>query len=253
MSDIISIVSGKGGTGKTITAANLSLALQEFGKQVVCLDTDLDSSNLGLQLGHTPDKNTLENYLRGDINELKAVNVHDSGLLFVPSSLHLTGDAVREDRLNKMIERFSGFTDHIVIDAPPGFNEGFYNSLKVSDRVLVVTNPEFQALQDVMKIAEEAGKHGTDIEGLVLNKLEGLNEETTQKEVETVTGLEVLQKIPYEKEVQKSVHRREPLVADPHSKVGHRFRELAARITGRKFEPPWYSGIVRNVKKLMGR
>ena len=253
MSEVISIVSGKGGTGKTFTAANLSLAMQNFGEQVVCLDTDLDSPNLALQLGHTPENHTIEDYLQGDINEVKAVNVHSSGLLFVPSSLHLTESKVSEKRLERMVDRFSGFADRIIVDAAPGFNESFYNTLKVSDRALVVTNPEFQAVQDVMKISEEAEEHGTPIEGIVLNKLEGLDEETTHEEVESLTGLDVLQKIPYHEEVRKSVHESNPLTMDPHSKVGHRFRELAAELTDRKFKPPWYSGIMRNLRKITRR
>ncbi len=253
MAEVISIVSGKGGTGKTFTAANLALALQNFGEQVVCLDTDLDSPNLALQLGHKPEDHTIEDVLKGNINELKAVNVHDSGLMFVPSSLHLTDDRVSEKRIKSMVDRFSEFADRTVIDAPPGFNEGFYSSMGISDRMLVVTNPEYQAIQDVRKIAEEAEKHGVDIEGVVLNKVEGMLEEASKEEIEKTTGLEVIQTIPHHREVSKSVHRMEPVVSDPHSKIGHSFRELAANITDRDFRAPWYSGIVRGIRKMTRR
>lgn len=253
MTEVISVVSGKGGTGKTFTAANLSLALQSFGEQVVCLDTDLDSPNLALQLGHTPEDHTFEDYLRGEVNELKAVNVHDSGLMFVPSSLHLTEDEVSEESIGRMVDRFSEFADRTVIDAPPGFNQGFYSSLSVSDRVLVVTNPEYQAINDVRKIAEEAEEMDVDIEGVVLNKIEGILEEASKKEIEKTTGLDVIQTIPRHKEVTKSVHRMEPVVSDPHSKVGHSFRELAADMTDNQFKAPWYSSVVRGFRKIVGR
>ncbi len=252
MTEVISIVSGKGGTGKTFTAANLSLALQSLGEQVVCLDTDLDSPNLALQLGHTPDNHTIEDYLRGDINELKAVNVHDSGLMFVPSSLHLTDDEVSEESIGRMLDRFSGFADRTIIDAPPGFNRGFYSSLNVSDRILVVTNPEYQAINDVRKIVDEAEDYGTKIEGVVLNKIEGVFEEASKKEIEKATGLKVLKTIPRHREVTKSIHKMDPVVSDPHSKIGHSFRELAADITEKDFKAPWYSPVVRGLRKLKG-
>ncbi len=252
MSDVISIVSGKGGTGKTFTAANLSLALQKFGNQVVCLDTDLDSPNLAMQLGHIPEDKTIEDVLRGDINELKAVNVHGSGLMFIPSSLPLTNERITEGKIKKMVDRFSGFADHTVIDAPPGFREGFYNSMKVSDRMIVVTNPEFQAIQDVRKIADEARKHNVKIEGVVLNKVEGILEEASRHEIEKITGLDVIQTIPHHNEVRKSIHKMQPLVADKHSKIGHSFRELAADLTGKRFRAPWYSKIIRSLRKLKG-
>lgn len=253
MSEVISVVSGKGGTGKTFTAANLSLALQNFGEQVVCLDTDLDSPNLAMQLGHTPEEHTFEDILKGDVNELKAVNVHDSGLMFIPSSLHLTDEEVSEKRIREMVDRFSSFADRTVIDAPPGFNEGFYSSMRASDRMLVVTNPEFQAIQDVRKIAEEAEQHDVDIEGVVLNKVEGMLEEASKEEIEKTTELDVIQTIPHHKEVRKSIHNMEPVASDPHSKIGHSFRELAADLTGKEFKAPWYSGIVRSLRKLKGR
>ncbi len=253
MTEVISVVSGKGGTGKTFTAANLSLALQNFGEQVVCLDTDLDSPNLALQLGHTPEDHTIEDVLRGEVSELKGVNVHDSGLMFVPSSLHLTDDTVSEERIREMVDRFSSFADRTVIDAPPGFNEGFYSSMRNSDRMLVVTNPEYQAINDVRKIAEEAEKHGVNIEGVVLNKVEGMLEEASKEEIEKTTGLDVIQTIPHHKEVRKSIHQMEPVASDPHSKIGHSFRELAANMTDREFKAPWYSKIVRSWKKLTRR
>ncbi len=253
MTELISIVSGKGGTGKTFTAANLSLALQGFGDQVVCLDTDFDSPNLALQLGHIPEGHTIEDYLRGDINEHKAINVHDSGLMFVPSALHLSEETITEENIRDIADRFSSFADRIIIDSPPGFNEGFYSSLKASDRVLVVTNPEFQAINDVRKIAEEAEKHGAKIEGVVLNKMEGMLEEASKGEIEKTTGLDVIQTIPHHKEARKSIHKRSPVALDPHSKIGHSFRELAADLSDRKFRAPWYSGLVRGFKKITGR
>ncbi len=252
MSEVISIVSGKGGTGKTFTAANLSLALQQFGEQVVCLDTDLDSPNLALQLGHTPEDYTMEDILKGEVSELKAISVHDSGLMFVPSSLHLTGDRISEDRMKEVVDRFSGFADRMVIDSPPGFKEGFYSSMKISDRMIVVTNPEFQAIQDVKKIAEEADKHEVNIEGIILNKVEGMLEEASKEEIESTTGLEVIKTIPHHKDVLKSIHTMRPLVSDPHSKVGHSFKEIAANLTGNQFKSPWYSGLVRGFKKITG-
>lgn len=251
MSEIISILSGKGGVGKTFTAANLSLALQDLGEQVVCIDTDLNSPNLALQLGHKPKDYTIEDFLNDEVDPLKAINIHESGLMFIPPSLHLTNEGISQDKLGEMIEKFSGFADRIIIDTPPGFKEGLHEALKLSDRSVIVTNPEIQALQDAQKIVDEASSEGSKVEGIVLNKAEDIFEEIREGEVEKFTGSEVLLKIPYTKEVRKSIYRNEPIVLKRHSKVGMKFKELAAKLSGLKFKRPWYAGITDFLKKLV--
>ncbi|WP_282223710.1 nucleotide-binding protein, partial [Treponema pallidum] len=53
---IIPIASGKGGVGKSLLAANLSIALGQAGKKVVVADLDLGASNLHLALGQKGNK-----------------------------------------------------------------------------------------------------------------------------------------------------------------------------------------------------
>ena len=56
---VIPIASGKGGVGKSLLAANLSIALAQAGKEVVLADLDLGASNLHLSLGFPSPKNPL--------------------------------------------------------------------------------------------------------------------------------------------------------------------------------------------------
>lgn len=251
MSEIISILSGKGGVGKTFTAANLSLAMQDLGEQVVCIDTDINSPNLAIQLGYKPKDYTLEDFLKDEVNPLKAISIHESGLMFVPPSLHLTDQGISQDKLEDMIEKFSGFGDRIIIDTPPGFKEGVEEVLKVSDRSLIVTNPEIQALQDAQKIVNKASKQSSKVEGIVLNKTEDIFEEIREGEVEKFTDSEILLKVPYTKEVRKSIYKNKPVVLDRHSEVGMKFKELAAKLSDKDFERPWYAGFGRFLKKLV--
>ena len=48
---VITITSGKGGVGKTTTAANLGVALASMGDKVVCIDSDIGLRNLDVVLG----------------------------------------------------------------------------------------------------------------------------------------------------------------------------------------------------------
>ncbi len=51
MGELIAVVSGKGGTGKTSVCAGLAAALAETGKQVLCVDCDVGLRNLEISLG----------------------------------------------------------------------------------------------------------------------------------------------------------------------------------------------------------
>ena len=50
MSEVIVITSGKGGVGKTTTAANIGIGLAQLGKKVVMVDTDIGLRNLDVVL-----------------------------------------------------------------------------------------------------------------------------------------------------------------------------------------------------------
>lgn len=51
MGEIIAVVSGKGGTGKTTFTSNIGFALASLGKKVLCLDCDITLRNLDPGLG----------------------------------------------------------------------------------------------------------------------------------------------------------------------------------------------------------
>ena len=51
MGEVIAVVSGKGGTGKTSVCAGLATALAEFGESVLCIDCDIGLRNLDISLG----------------------------------------------------------------------------------------------------------------------------------------------------------------------------------------------------------
>ena len=51
MGELIAILSGKGGTGKTSVCAGLATALADQGKSVLCIDCDIGLRNLDISLG----------------------------------------------------------------------------------------------------------------------------------------------------------------------------------------------------------
>src|SRR3989344_437446 len=87
MAKIITIASGKGGVGKTTTAINLAAALNSFGKDVIIVDANLTTPNVGLHFGAPIVPISLNHVLSGKAKVIDALYEHKSGTKIMPSSL----------------------------------------------------------------------------------------------------------------------------------------------------------------------
>src|SRR3990167_1644228 len=87
MTKVITITSGKGGVGKTTTAINLAAAINSFGKEVIVVDANLTTPNVGLHLGAPIVPVSLNHVLSGKADITDAIYEHESGTKIVPSSL----------------------------------------------------------------------------------------------------------------------------------------------------------------------
>ena len=103
MNRIIVITSGKGGVGKTTTAINLGAAMNYFGKDVLIIDGNLSTPNVGIHLNSPEVPINLNHVLLGKADVREAVYEHESGLKVMPSSL-----SIKELRRVKP-ERISNF------------------------------------------------------------------------------------------------------------------------------------------------
>ena len=70
---IFAIASGKGGTGKSTFAINLSVALASMGHDVVLVDADLGGANLSTLLGITTPRYTLQDFFQSDVMYLSEI------------------------------------------------------------------------------------------------------------------------------------------------------------------------------------
>jgi flagellar biosynthesis protein FlhG len=148
---IISIVSGKGGVGKTTVAANLSFTLSKLNKKVCLIDGDFGLPNLHLHFNVRP-KISIYDYIQStkSIDDIK-INI-DNNLDLLPGKSGI--EAVENLSIFVFIQmldilKSNNQYDYIVIDCGAGMSEKIQEILKISDSLIGVTIREPSALTDI--------------------------------------------------------------------------------------------------------
>jgi septum site-determining protein MinD len=232
---VIGIISGKGGVGKTTLTANLGLALVKLGKNVAAVDCNVTTSHLGFNFGYQYYPATLNDVLRKESEIKDAINFYN-GLKVIPASLELE-DLVGVDisELNSHIQNLPD-TEIVLLDSAPGFGKEATSVLQSCNEVVFVTVPYYAAVADVIRGSAIASQMGIKPLGIVLNMVSKKPHELSAKDVETVTGLPVISKIPLDQNVQKGLAFGKPVIlSNPRSPASREIMRLAANITGENY------------------
>ncbi len=236
---IIAIASGKGGVGKTTITSNLGIALsQKFNQRVVLVDCNITTSHLGLFFGIYYSPETLNKVLRGETNIKDALVEQFSSLRVLPASLSLSElEGADLINLKDVVYPLKDSNDLIFLDTAPGLGREAIASIKSSEEILFVTTPYLPAVIDVVKTMEVVKEFGIKPIGVVLNMVGRGKNEMTIKEVEQLTGLNVISSIPYDKNVVESITLKMPvLITRPKSKASKEIIKLAAFLIGREIK-----------------
>ena len=253
MGKIIGVVSGKGGVGKTTLVANLALSLKEFGERIAAIDCNITTPHLSFYLGAYDYPVTLNDVLRGDA-AISTASYYHNGIFIVPASQNID-DLADIDILNlkDRLEGLEGLVDIILLDSAPGLGREALSVLQASDEVIFVTTPSLPALNDVLKCGKLIEKLDLKTLGIVLNMVRNEKYELKEKEVGRITGLPVLSKIPFDKDILKGLSVKAPFVEyRPNSSASVECKRLAANLLG--VEPiarkNIFSGIYGALKRM---
>jgi len=242
MTRILTCASGKGGAGKTMLTANLGIALAELGKNVIILDSNLTTPNLGLHLGLPLYPTTLHDVLKGNANIEDAIYEHESGLRIIPAGIALKDlKGVDARDLPNVLLDLLGNTEFVIVDAAAGLGREALAAMESADELILVTTPELPAVTDALKAAKLAEQVGTKVSGLVLNRVTGKGHELRTEDVTSMLDTELLGEIPEDVAVQESIAKKIPvLYHKPRSSASMEIRRLAYRLVGKELRLPWY-------------
>jgi MinD-like ATPase involved in chromosome partitioning or flagellar assembly len=240
---IIGVISIKGGVGKTTMVSNLgSVLAKKFKKKVLLVDGNITAPNLGLHLGALESEHTLHDVLYSQVPIQKAIQ--DSGHGFDVLTSSLSPSKGQQGRINpyKLHNRLSQVKseyDFIIVDSSPNLNEEMLSTMIASDKLVVVTSPDYPTLSCTMHAIKIAKDRKTPIAGLVLNKVRGKSFELSVKDIEEATGVPVLSVINDDVKVLEALSKTTPAYATgPRRKTSKAYGMLAAELAGEEYKDP---------------
>jgi septum site-determining protein MinD len=153
---IIVITSGKGGVGKTTTAASFSAGLALRGFKTAVIDFDVGLRNLDLIMGcERRVVYDLINVIHQEASLHQALirDKNCDNLHVLPASQTRDKDALTQQGVENVLKGLQdmGF-DYIICDSPAGIETGALLAMHYADEALVVTNPEVSSVRDSDRI-----------------------------------------------------------------------------------------------------
>ncbi|MCE5251132.1 rod shape-determining protein MreB [bacterium] len=148
---IWAIGGGKGGVGKSLLATNLSIILAELGHNVIAIDLDLGNANLHTGFGIKYPRQTLMDFLSGDVQNLNEILLDTSvyNLKFISGAGGIIGSAnpwyTQKLKLMRYIEKLHA--DHIVLDLGAGTSYNIIDFFIGATDHIIITTPESPSIQ----------------------------------------------------------------------------------------------------------
>jgi septum site-determining protein MinD len=227
----IGLLSGKGGVGKTSTAINLGAALNNYGKDVIIVEGNLTTPNVGLHLGVPTVPVNVHDVLKGNNKINEALYKHPSGLQFIPGSLSIN-DLTGMD-LKRMSQVSNLDADYVLMDGAAGLGGEAMQVLDHCDDLMIVTNAEMPAITDALKTIKLAEEMNKNVMGVVVTRSKGDDLDVSIKNIEALLERPVLAVIPEDDTMREALTLRDAVVhTHPKSNAARGYLKLGANLAG---------------------
>jgi pilus assembly protein CpaE len=238
---VVTVMSPKGGSGKTVLASNLAVLLaQQLGDGRVCLvDADLQFGDDSLVLQLEP-RLTVVNIVH-DIDRLDEALVdsvlarHPSGLRVLPAPLEPAyADEISLASMIDIIGVLRSMFEVVVVDTSSSFDEMLLSLLERSDLALIVVDMDLLSVKNAKLALDTLRllKFPSSKIRLILNR-SNARARLDEREIEKTLGMNVAARIPSDAAIPASVNEGRPVVlGSPKSKTARGFEEVAALVTG---------------------
>lgn len=238
---VITVMSAKGGSGKTVFATNLAMLLARNGRpeDVVMVDGDLQFGDVCLVLQLEP-KFTVVNAAHdlGSLDEQMLESIltkHPSGMRVLAAPMEPAfADEISTAAMTEIVERLRSMFRYVVIDTASLLDELLLSLLERADKVLFIVDMDLPSVKNA-KLALETLRllkfPASKIE-LVLNR-SNAKARLDEKEIERSLKMKISATVPSDGIVPASVNEGRPVVESaPKSKVAKGFESIHRLVAG---------------------
>jgi pilus assembly protein CpaE len=233
-SPMICVLGPKGGTGKTLTACNLAVALADAQHRVALVDLDLQFGDVGLALGLSPEKTVADLARAGGTIDGEKLDdylvTHASGarVLLAPTRPDHAA-LVSIEFLRDLYAALRANFDYVIVDTPPGFTPEVIASIDSSSHICMVGMLDSLSLKNTKLGLETLDLMGYDAERVIVV----LNRADTRVGIEPDDVLAIMGRkpevlVPSDRDIPRAVNEAQPIVhAKERSEAAKAFRRLA--------------------------
>lgn len=248
---VIVVTSGKGGVGKTTSAAAIATGLALQGKKTVVIDFDVGLRNLDLIMGC--ERRVVFDFINviNDGIRLHQALIKDKrveGLYVLPTSQTRDKEALHKEGVEKALEELKDEFDYIICDSPAGIERGAQMALYFADEAIIVTNPEVSSVRDsdriigILNSKSRRAERGEEPikQHLLLTRYDpgrvARGEMLKLEDVLEILAIPVLGVVPQDDAVLQASNIGMPVVLDERSPAGQAYTDAVRRLIGEQVE-----------------
>lgn len=247
MAKVIVVTSGKGGVGKTTTAASFASGLAGHGHKTVVIDFDVGLRNLDLIMGcERRVVYDFVNVLKEEANLKQALirDKHRDNLFVLPASQTRDKAALSKEGVGRVLDELRENYEYIVCDSPAGIEQGAVMALYFADDAIIVTNPEVSSVRDsdrmlgILQAKSQRAEEGLEPvrEHLLITRYApnrvAAGEMLSIDDVQELLAIDLLGVIPESESVLQASNTGIPIIHMEKSIGGQAYQDMVARFLG---------------------
>ena len=247
---IVCITSGKGGVGKTTSAASFAFGLAKRGKKTCVVDFDIGLRNLDIHLGM--ERRVIfdfVNVLMEDctLNQALIKDKREANLSMLAASQTRDKDSLTTEGVENVLAELSKTFEYIVLDSPAGIESGARHAMYFADDAIITTNPELSSCRDADKMIgfvssrsrrAEIGDGAAPVsQSLLITRYDPARAEAEESlslaDIEELLGLPVVGVIPESRDVLTCTNLGQPVISlDGDNPAAGAYSDMVDRFLG---------------------
>jgi septum site-determining protein MinD len=235
---IYTLLSNRGGVGKTTIAANLSIAISRLKEKTLVVEGDLGAASLYLVFGVKPPVDNFKEILEGRAYIEEAVIDGGPNLSILPNKVPIkVFYEVDAFRFIEVVKPFADNYNVVIVDGPAGIGKPSLVTMKLADEIMIITSPNPPAITSALKLKKVVDALHLKTRGIIVNKVPANIGQGFLKQIEVYFEVPILGVIPEDAKAEECYRRKKPIMVEyPNNPVSREINKIAHNLLGRRYE-----------------